>query len=320
MENTKTEKELDLIDLIKIFWNWFKKRICIPLLFLFTFCIKKWQVGVIGVALGVAVSILFWQLFPVYQGSMILVNNIADSSDFINNIKCFALTDPQYKSEALGIPVEEIIKIRKIKPHYLCYTDSLMTDYIIDFADDTTKTKVIPLQNKFCIEVEAKDKSVFPLISDGIIKYLSGNSYYQRINNQRLAELKANIKIAETESTRLDSIMDKKGNDVLLGFSSAGNMMTSMVKPSEIVNEKLRLGNMILGASNVLTYQNEIVYISSSMQVYDQPKNFVLKTLPKTTILSILLCYAIALLIVYRENIKQFINKGNNGKRTDITR
>ncbi len=317
MENSTTEKEFDLIDLIKVFWNWFKEYICSPLLFLFKFCVRKWWIGVIGVIFGVAISILFWLLFPVYQGTMILVNNIADSSEFINNIRNFDLTDPQHKSEALGIPIEEVLKIKKIKPHYLCYTDSLMTDYIIDFADSTAKNKTIPLKHKFCIEVEANERSVFPLFNDGIVRYLSSNSYYQRINNQRLAEMKANIKIAEAESVRLDSIVDKKGDDVLLGFSSAGNLMTSMVKPSELVNEKLRLGNMILSATISLEYQNEIVYISSDMQVNDLPKNHITKIVFKYTILSLFLCYAIALLVVYKESLKQFINRENNGKRVD---
>ncbi len=319
MENANNEKELDLIDLIKITWRWFMKYVCHPLFILFTFAIKKWWIGVIGIISGVLISTLICLFFPVYQGSMVLVNNIADSSEFINNIRNFNLTSPEYKSEAMGIPLRNVYMIREIKPHYLCYTDTLMTDYIIDFADSTTKSKTIPLQGKFCIEVEASNDSVFSYFNDGIIRYLNSNPYYQKTNNQRLAEMRTNIKMAETESIRLDSIMNKKGDDVLLGFSSTGNMMTSMVKPAEIVNEKLKLGNMILGANNVLAYQNEMVYISSKMQVYDKPKNFVLRTVKKNTILSILLCYAIALLIVYRENIKQFINRENNGKGTNIT-
>lgn len=307
MENS--EKDLDLIDFIKLCWRWTKRYIISPLFFLISFMLKKWWVGAIGIATGVLISVLIWLIYPIYQGNMIIANNVSDSSDFINNLKTFNLADPQYKSNVTGIPLEEIKKINRIKPHFLCYTDSLKTDYVVDYQDSASFNKTIPLSNKFCIEVEAKETSVYSYLNDGFLKYINDNSYYQRLNNQRLTEMRENVKMAETESVRLDSIMDKRGDDVMFSISGTGNMMSSMVKPAELVNEKLRLGGIIISSNNILNYQNEIVYIVSGMQVNEKPKNFITKTVKTTTIASFLIIYFIALIITYWRSITPFISK-----------
>lgn len=309
MEKTDSQTELDLIDLIKICWRWFVSYVWYPILFLLRFAIVKWWVLILGIVLGALVSVTLWLEFPVYQGSLILVNNVSDSSDFINNLKIFNLTSHQNKADATGIPLEVVDKIMSIKPHFICYSDSLRTNYYIDYGDSVTIKERVPLSNKFCIEIKARDSSVFQYVDSGFVNYFNNSQYYKKLNDQRIAELNAQIEMAQTESHRLDSIMNKRGDEVLFGLSGSGNMMSSMVKPAEIVNEKLHLGNIILSSRQTLNHFSDIVTISSGTQTEPIPKNFFLFTIKKYVVLSVILCYVVALLIVYRAEIKNFICK-----------
>ena len=58
MENKNQEKELDLLDLIAIFWNFLKSYFFKPLAALLKIAFKRWYVLLGAVLLGLVVSVV----------------------------------------------------------------------------------------------------------------------------------------------------------------------------------------------------------------------------------------------------------------------
>ena len=77
LETENTQKELDLIDLIKICWGWFVSYIWKPFLTLFRFAIRKWWVVLLSALVGFGISYAISTFLPRYVGTIIYENNVA---------------------------------------------------------------------------------------------------------------------------------------------------------------------------------------------------------------------------------------------------
>ncbi len=304
METENAERELDLIDLIKICWGWFVSYICKPLLFLIRFAIKKWWVILLSAIVGFAISYCISTFFPKYTGYVIYENNVGNSSDFINAIRPLAHTSPKYMASALDISENEAVNILAIAPHSLYYKDTLRTSFYVDINDDAPKES-IALSNRFAIEVMTDDTMAFSHLQEGFVKYYSRNSFFSKKAESKAKTLDSNSKLARGEAEKLDELRVKGGSSG--GVVLSGRDVYSMVDPAAISREVVRLNELSVNQANALEYDSSVITVVSPLMINRIPINHFLFTYKKWVILSVIVGFALALCITYRKKIGEMI-------------
>lgn len=304
METENTERELDLIDLIKICWGWFVSYICKPLLFLIRFAIKKWWVILLSAIVGFAISYCISTFFPRYTGYVIYENNVGHSSDFINAIRPLAHTSPEYMASALDISENEAVNILAIAPHALYYKDTLRTLFYVDINDNAPK-ECIALSNRFAIEVMTDDTMAFSHLQEGFVKYYSRNSFFSKKAESKAKTLDSNSKLARGEAEKLDELRVKGGSSG--GVVLSGGDVYSMVDPAAISREVVRLNELSVNQANALEYNSSVITVVSPLMINRIPINHFLFTYKEWVILSVIVGFALALCITYRKKIGEMI-------------
>lgn len=309
MEQDNTNRELDLTDIIALMWGWFVKYICKPIGFCFRFALRKWWIGVIAVILGLASSYGYYKILPTYKAYVLYENNVTSSSAFMSEVTILSKTSAIEKSELLQIPIEEAAKILEFCPHALCFTDSLHNSYYIDF-DDAAPYNTPKHSTRFCIEIKARDTIAYRHIEQGLITYFSNNNLFQVMNNERMARLNSEMNVSTREYAQLDSIRRRLTYAQGLSSDRDGNIkLSSDLNPSNIIDQSINLSNMYVQASNLATYYSPVVTLASNLKIEEFPRNYILKTYKKFVIAFIVLCYAVALCIVYRKRVIEYIRK-----------
>lgn len=308
MENENSTKELDLIDIIKICWGWFVKFIWNPFLFVLRFIFKKWWVGLCAIILGFGIAILISFEFPKYTGHVIFKNNVCSSTDFINNVRFMSHASPLYQAEVMGIDVKDAICIRAMWGHQLCYTDSLKAGYEVDINDSFVQKGMVSLTNMFDVEICVTDKKAFQSVQDGLVRYFNSSEYFINSNKQRIVTLNNAKENVNSEMTKLDSIRNNMKGGVASTTSIVnGQAVSTLLDPTVISREMMRLSDVTTSYGNSIDFSPNIVDIVSPIKYNDLPYNFFLATWRKYVILSLVVCYVLALLIVYRKQVKSFI-------------
>lgn len=305
METENTERELDLIDLIKICWGWFVSYICKPLLFLARFAIKKWWVILLSAIVGFAISYCISTFSPRYTGYVIYENNVGHSSDFINAIRPLAHTSPKYMASALDISENEAVNILTIAPHALYYKDTLRTSFYVDINDDAPKES-IALSNRFAIEVMTDDIMAFSHLQEGFVKYYSMNSFFSKKAESKAKTLDSNSKLARGEAEKLDELRVKGGSSG--GVVLSGRDVYSMVDPAAISREVVRLNELSVNQANALEYDSSVITVVSPLMIDSRPVNWFLFTYKKWMVVCVVIGVVLAFIITYRKNIKNLIN------------
>lgn len=305
METENTERELDLIDLIKICWGWFVYYICKPLLFLARFTIKKWWVILLSAIVGFAISYCISTFFPRYTGYVIYENNVGHSSDFINAIRPLAHTSPKYMASALDISENEAVNVLAIAPHALYYKDTLRTSFYVDINDDAPKES-IALSNRFAIEVMTDDIMAFSHLQEGFVKYYSRNSFFSKKAESKAKTLDSNSKLARGEAEKLDELRVKGGSSG--GVVLSGRDVYSMVDPAAISREVVRLNELSVNQANALEYDSSVITVVSPLMIDSRPVNWFLFTYKKWMVVCVVIGVVLAFIITYRKNIKDLIN------------
>ncbi len=309
MENENASRDLDLIDIIKILWSWFIKFIWNPFLFVLKFVLNRWWVVVLAFIVGVTVAILMNVFFPVYTGVMIFRNNVASSSDFVSDVRLMTKTSPESKVEMFNISIEDASAIKAIWAHQLCYLDSMHTSYVVDKLDDMAVKGYPSIANMFAVEVAVKDKCAFDTIQNALLNYFNTSDYYVQQNKMRYESSASMIEVLEKEKLRLDSIGGSlEGRRLTTESSIVNGVVTSQViNPSVISNELIRMNNESLNMSFGIKFYPNVVDVVTPLKTQANSDNFFLITWKKYVALCVILFYAIALLIVYRNKIFAFI-------------
>lgn len=305
METENTQRELDLIDLIKICWGWFVKFICKPCFFLFKFAIKKWWVILISAIVGFAISYCISTYNPKYLGNVIYENNVGSSSDYVNSIRLLSRTTPEYMSEVLGIPIEEAIDIIGIAPHAIYYRDTLQTSYFVDMNDDASM-EYVAHQNRFAIEIKAYSKNAFEHLQDGFIRYYSNNPFFSKQMESRIKELDSSSKLAKDEAEKLDGLRVKGSSSK--GVMLSGGDLQPLMDPAAISREVVRLNELSVSTTNALEYNTDVVTVVSPLMVNKLPENFFVFTYKKWIAICVVVGLLLALCLSYRKKVYEVIN------------
>lgn len=309
MDNENTSRDLDLIDIIKVFWNWFVKYIWNPVIFLFKFILNRWWLLLSAFITGVAVAVLMNIFFPVYTATIVFRNNVCSSNDFISEVRLMTKTSPESKVEMFNISEEDAAAIKAIWAHHLCYIDSLHTSYVLDVLDKFEGEGYTSVANMFAVEVAVKDRCAFDTIQNALLNYFNSSDYYVQQNRFRYESSISTIDVLEKEKVKLDS-MGKSLDKMLLTSESSvvnGVVTSQIISPSVLSNEVIRMNNEVVNMSFGIKYHPNVVDVVSPIKVQANSDNFFLITWKKYVAIFVVLFYAMALLIVYKKKIISFI-------------
>ncbi|MCQ2351689.1 MAG: hypothetical protein MJ003_06950 [Paludibacteraceae bacterium] len=310
MENESVNKEMDLLDIIKICWNWFVKYIWNSVIFLFKFVICKWWVAIIAVILGFSVACLYGRLKPEYTAYLILKSDCVHSSDIINDFRAFAKTSPQYKSTAMNKPVELANHIVSIWPHAVCYYDTTKTGYAVDILDEMIFQRSCPVvPTYFGLEVLVDDDNVFEDIEEGVLYYLNSNEYYKEQLNRRKTALLSNMSLYPKIDAKIDSLANVYTVDVLSNNNGMGASVLMTSGPKSYVDEKIRVNEALVWAESELDSTPQVAYVVSHLKYKQLNKNDWRETYKHFVLYSIFICYLFALGVVYREKVISFFKE-----------
>ncbi|MCQ2361125.1 MAG: hypothetical protein MJ009_06590 [Paludibacteraceae bacterium] len=309
MENENASKELDLIDIIKIVWGWFLRFVWEPAVFVFKFVLRRWWIAVLALFAGFGIAFYVSEYFPEYTGTIVYRNNVCESSEFVADVRLMTRTSPDSKVPALGISINDAVKIKAIWAHQLCYTDSDRSSFAIDLADNLAAHGCASVPNLFAVEFIVFDKSVVDTIQSALLSYFNNSEYYSKQNKLRFESGKSSLSVLERECLKLDSVRNSLDGRSLVSEGSVVNgMVTSTVlNPSVMSSEIIRLNNDKTFLENEMKFNSNVVDVVSPVKVNSEPSNFFLVTWKSYVMVCLVLFYALALIIVYRKNISSFI-------------
>ncbi|HOR40148.1 MAG TPA: hypothetical protein PLJ82_01145 [Paludibacteraceae bacterium] len=120
------EKELDLIDLLKLLGNSIGKGISAIsrfIMWFIKFCVKNWYILLVSVAFGIACAFYFSQSkFSKYEGIIVVENNVESTPEFYTEVQSLASymnNDNTSFSSKFGVSTEIGKKIFRLKPLYI---------------------------------------------------------------------------------------------------------------------------------------------------------------------------------------------------------
>ncbi|NCC98985.1 MAG: hypothetical protein EOL95_04670 [Bacteroidia bacterium] len=306
----RNKEEMDLLDIIKILWQWFVLYIWKPFVYLFRFGLNKWWLLIIFGILGFVASYLYSEYHPIYQGFIIYQNNAGISSDFITEIDQLSKSSKDNISKKLGIPMKSLDELRAIAPHYIYSVDSSLTAHIIDYDNEyLNKDKKIVINNRFCVEIQMYDKNFYDGWESGFVDYFNKNKYFSDLKKKYITSVKTNIGVLEEEIAKLDSLreieyFENSRKDI--SITSVGTI--SMSPQTKLLHRDIMsLKSELQSNKNTLIYDQDVVSVVASMQVNQLPYNFWKMTYKKFVFFGVVIGFLLLLFWEYRKKIFNFI-------------
>ena len=311
MEN----KELDLLDLIKICWNILVKYIFKPIALIIKLGFKRWYILLVAVILGISLSVIMPFVFVKKNKSeIILKNNVGGNPVIIKEIEVLASLNRDRLSELIEIDKETLKNLVEIKPHKIISKDSTFATYKVDSKDSygeySEEYKVNP--NLFALEVLSKDTSYLSVFTDAVLKYINEKSSFATINERRLSVMRSELKTFKDEVKVLDSLryisyFTNEANKVVLGTS--GETFSINDKNKWIQKDLMLLKSKVINLEQTLKNDTLAVEQVTTLSISDIYENHPLKTAPKYAIVFFLLSYIMVICLEYKKNILDWIKK-----------
>lgn len=311
MEN----KELDLLDLIKICWNILVKYIFKPIALIIKLGFKRWYILLVAVILGISLSVIMPCVFVKKNKSEIIIkNNVGGNPVIIKEIEVLASLNRDRLSELIEIDKETLKNLVEIKPHKIISKDSTFATYKVDSKDSygeySEEYKVNP--NLFALEVLSKDTSYLSVFTDAVLKYINEKSSFATINERRLSVMRSELKTFKDEVKVLDSLryisyFTNEANKVVLGTS--GETFSINDKNQWIQKDLMLLKSKVINLEQTLKNDTLAVEQVTTLSISDIYENHPLKTAPKYAIVFFLLSYVMVICLEYKKNILDWIKK-----------
>ncbi|NLK91700.1 MAG: cytochrome c biogenesis protein ResB [Bacteroidales bacterium] len=308
------EKELDLIDLLKLLGNSIGKGISAIsrfIMWFIKFCVKNWYILLVSVAFGIACAFYFSQSkFSKYEGIIVVENNVESTPEFYTEVQSLASymnNDNTSFSSKFGVSTEIGKKIFRLEPLYI-YTSE--DEGLYNFIDEKKKySDLEPHQQKFAILIKTNDRSLFPFLKTALYKYFENHPYFKGRNVARLNFLDVQQRTLQNEIATLDSLKKleyfeansktknlKMDNALLIGESNTQLYHTNILE----MMEKLQRTKIDIET------RNSVVTISSDFQI-KSPQNARVKSLVLFGSAFFVIGFCLALFIRHRNKIKEFL-------------
>lgn len=318
MENKIAENnEMDLVDLIKYLWCLFVKYVVRPFLFMFKFGLRNWWKLAISAGVGLLLSYSFSKIeyFSVYKANLILQNNVARSSDFVNVVNELAIADPITLSNALGVEVDQLSYFRALKGHYFLPFDSVSSaDYLDSWDRYLVMSKenglldISPIGHKFSIELQLTDVTLLPQIETGLLNYFENISYFKEANDIRVQDLEIDLRAFSAELMAVDSLKNIEyfeNSRKQLSSPTDGGVIMSRATPM-LHNDVLYLRKQVRQNQSKLHFVPNVLTVISDFKAQSLPKNHWALTMVNFVFFTIFFTYFILLAFAYRDKIRDF--------------
>lgn len=321
MENNKQEKELDLLDLIRAFWNFLVDFVFRPLGVIVKIGVRRWHILLISILVGIFFSIMIPNvLYKKHKSEIIVKNYVATSSAFMEELQTLSKMNRTDLSSLLDMEdVEGINNLIGFKPHYVIAYDTLLMNYTVD-RDDEYIDKAMDEEDQlihptlFSLEVLAKDDSCLNYYTDAILKYLNTKSkFLVKMNENRLATYRQNLVTYKNEMKVLDSLRNlqyftKDMNKVVLGIS--GETINLKDQNNKWIQEKIMfLKSEIVRIEQTLENESVVVEPLTSITTKEIYENHPFRTLHKYALFFFALSYICIIISEFRGNIREWINQ-----------
>ena len=317
MENKNQEKELDLLDLIKIFWDFCKSYIFKPLSVVIKVCVRKWYIFMIAIILGLVLSICIPNfIVKENKAEIILRNNVAISPSYIKEVEGLSRMNRGRLANIVEIGQETLKDLVALKPHRVISEDSTLLNYMIDTEDIMNSVesaqKYRMHSQMFAIEVLAKDTASLSIFADAVINYLNERSSFSILNDRRISSMKSELKTYQKEIEVLDSLrhiqyFTSDANQVVLGTS--GETFNIKDKNQWIQSDLMNLKSRVISLEIKLESDTLAVEKVTSLMISDIYNNHPIKTAPKYCIFFFVLAFISVLYLEYKGNIKEWLKK-----------
>lgn len=315
MENKNQEKELDLLDLIAIFWNFLKSYFFKPLAALLKIAFKRWYVLLGAVLLGLVVSVVVPKcIIKKNKAEIILKNSVAISPSYIKEIEGLSEMNRSRLASILQLDEELLKNLVALKPHRVISSDSTLINYSVDVEDimtkDNSKYKIHP--HMFALEVLASDTASLSIFADAVIDYLNERSSFSVLNERRLSVMRSELITFKNEIKILDSLryiqyFTTDANQVVLG--SSGETFNIKDKNQWIQSDLMSLKSRVIGLENKLSSDTLAVEKITALSISDIYNNHPLKTAPKYCVLLFVLAFISVVLYEYKGKIVEWLKK-----------
>ena len=315
MENKNQEKELDLLDLIKICFGFFKDYILKPLAVLVKIAFKRWYILFAAVLIGVVVSVVVPKyIIKENKAELILRNNVSISSSYIKEVEVLSSMNRARLANLLQVEPEVLENLVALKPHMVISSDSSLINYMVDEQDimktDNSKYRVHP--SMFSIEILSKDTASLPIFAEAVIDYINERSSFSDLNTRRITTMRNELRTFKNEIQILDSLryiqyFTNDANQVVLGTS--GETFNIKDKNQWIQSDLMNLKSRVIGLETKLGSDTLAIDKVTTLSMSDVYNNHPFKTAPKYCIFLLVFSYILVLLYEFKGNIKEWLKK-----------
>lgn len=308
--NKEPEKELDLIDLIRICGSFVIKIVST----LLKVGLKKWYILLGSVLLGVALSIIIPNYVIKRNRSEVFINNNASTSTrFISEIEAISALSRDTLSKMFDLDKEVVNSLISIRAHRVLVYDKKYINTRVDKEDEYYKLEegVLVHPNFFTVEMVSTDISSLEKLNISLLNYLNYNSQFTEINTNRIKALKKELNAYKHEVAMLDSIRVKKY------LSSESNQQMNYGGASEfffarggdddenIKNSIIELNNKIIRIEGILENDTLAVEQGSTIKL----TSTYLDGYAKTLIIYVAVCFALAYILIFLYSYKNEISE-----------
>jgi len=282
-------KEVNLLQLITLFFNWLKKIWISILNFLGNLARLSFRHKIIIIASTlVCISISYYLSRPsarIYKAdavAMLYGVETQTAKEVSKQLENSVSTNTLYSlSSKLSLPDSVTKNIIEINSFYVIdYLKDGVAD-MIDFKNNHSLTDTLNLRMKdrFCLQIKIKNMNQLPVIQTAILNYFNNNVVMKNQFNIRKSDIIQQIKICDIEMQRIDSLAKIsyfKDSEKQLRFDK-DKLLIGEQKKQLFFDDLLRLHDIKANAENRLTDFSQPMILPSGFVVSPNPENGRLK-------------------------------------------
>ena len=312
--NNPNQDEIDLITLLVKMGEFFKRAFMglVNLIgSVLVFLIRKWYYFVVALVLTiVAAYVLNKASEPFYQSDMIIRANATTNQTIMSSLNKLGDYAADRNLDALardlGISLDDASKIKGLETYWLY---DMGKDGIYDGIDFTGRylsdTTVAKLENEFVIRVNILDPSILEFLEKSLVNYLETKPYLISLNEQRLAELEAQLEQTNYEIEKLDSLQKREyyTNPDHLRQQESQVIFTSEKTVRTYHNDMFKLLELKQECERDLNIYSDVVTVIESFAIPKNPEYGSIKYGKKLVWYFMGLALVLAVLVTFRKRI-----------------
>lgn len=306
MEENNTTKEINLLELIGLFFDWLKKLGVYAVSFIsyllrlsYKYILLTIVVVLLFLSFGIYLARPSAKVYKAETTAMIYGTDVQTVMEVTKQLDAYILQNGKSSlSGKLELPDSILKNIIGIKAYYiLCYKkDRIALNVDYENVNPQKDTMIVKMADRMCLQVLTKKTSQLQQVQTAMLKYLNNNPVMRlQFETQRTA-LSQQIDICKRENVRIDSLAKVtyyKDSEKQLQLAN-NSLLVGEQKKQLFYGELLNLQNIKAGAENALiNYTNPIV-LPAGFAVSPQPLN----PMSKYALLGLLVGYFISLLLV----------------------